>query len=353
MASAPRRARRAGRSRPSPIRRCLIVAPAFAEWDLGCYLQKLLVRRGIECRAFAYAGFAGSAELNARLLRTAVAYGPDVVFGLNMGPVATGTVKALRERGALVVLWYVDCFDGQVPPTIGALFGVVDVFLTTAAGMLPHYRRLGSTPAYWVYEGVYLPAYPPLELPAAQAKTYGSQVAFIGNLFQPPVPDPELAFRRYHLFAKVCERYHLKIWGRQGVPDAEAKWPFPKCPLIAWPAFHGEVVKICRAADIILGINTINTVERYFSNRTFLTLASGGFHLTHYVPGLETMFENHRHLAWYRSDEECLELIDHYLPREQERRAIAREGRTWTRRRYGMGRQVGKILEIIESHLGR
>ena len=56
-------------------------------------------------------------------------------------------------------------------------------------------------------------------------------------------------------------------------------------------------------------VSTRASVERYFSNRTFLTLAAGGFHLTHYVPGLETMFENHRHLVWYRSDEECLELI--------------------------------------------
>jgi hypothetical protein len=332
--------------------RFLIVAPAFLEWDLGRYLERLLSERGVECRTFAYRGFPSQALMNERLLQLAAEYGPDVVLGLKIGSVAPETVTELRSRGALVVLWYVDCWDGNVPPAIASLFRVVDVFLTTAAGMLPKYRVLGPTPAYWVHEGVYLPAFPPLELPPAQAKIYASEVAFVGNLFHPPVPDENLALRRYRLLGKVCERHRLKIWGQQGDPRASEKWPFRQCPLIHWPAFHEEVVKICRATDVVLGINTVNFVERYFSNRTFLTLASGGFHLTHYVPGLETMFENHRHLVWYRSDEECLELIDHYLPRQDERWRIAREGQAWTRRRYGMGRQVNKILRIVGKHRG-
>ena len=76
----------------------------------------------------------------------------------------------------------------------------------------------------------------------------------------------------------------------------------------------------------MLGLNTINTVELYFSNRVFLTLACGGFHLTHYVPGLETMFTNHEHLVWFHSDDECIEWIAHYLPRPQERNALPHKG---------------------------
>jgi spore maturation protein CgeB len=99
-----------------------------------------------------------------------------------------------------------------------------------------------------------------------------------------------------------------------------------------------------------LGTNTTNSVERYFSNRTFITLASGGFHLTHYVPGLETMFENRKHLVWYNTEEECFLLIDYYLRRPALRRKIAREGRDWVRRRYGMRRQVSRMLRLIETH---
>src|SRR5262249_18513973 len=84
-------------------------------------------------------------------------------------------------------------------------------------------------------------------------------------------------------------------------------------------------------------------VRRYFSNRTFLTLASGGFHLTGYVPGLETMFDDHRHLVWYRSDDECLDLIAHYLDRPAERAAIAAEGQRHVRERYPLAGQVRRL----------
>jgi spore maturation protein CgeB len=67
----------------------------------------------------------------------------------------------------------------------------------------------------------------------------------------------------------------------------------------------------------------------YFSNRTWFTLGCGGFLVTNYAPRLEEIFENHRHLVWYRSDGECLELIEHYLARPDERRRIAEAGRAY------------------------
>src|SRR5581483_1118785 len=332
--------------------RVLIVAPSFLAWDPGRYLEVLFRARGITCRRFAYRDFASDDEANAQLLRVAAEWSPRVVVGLKLDGIRPETVQLLRARGSLVALWYVDCFEERVPEHIAALFPVVDVFLTTADGMLPRYRALAPTPAHRVSEGVYLPPFRPVPLSPALRRTYASQVAFIGNLLQPPVADERLALRRFRLLEAVCRRFGLKIWGVQGDTRARARWPHPQCPLIEWPAFHEEVVKICQAADVVLGINTVNTVYRYFSNRTFLTLAAGGFHLTHYVPGLETMFENRRHLVWFHDDDECLDLIAYYLPRPDARWRIAEEGRRWTRRRYGMRRQAGRILEILGAHLG-
>jgi spore maturation protein CgeB len=104
---------------------------------------------------------------------------------------------------------------------------------------------------------------------------------------------------------------------------------------------------------VVVGVNHINDVELYFSNRTFLTLASGGFHLTRYVPGLERMFRNREHLVWYHGEEECLRLIEYYLERPRLRRRIAAAGMDWVRRRYGMTRQVNRILRMIDEQHGR
>ena len=116
-----------------------------------------------------------------------------------------------------------------------------------------------------------------------------------------------------------------------------------------WPAYNDECAKVCRGAAVVLGINTVDTVRRYFSNRTFLTLASGGFHVTSYVPGLETMFEHGRHLVWYGSDDECLDLIAYYLAHDDERTRIAEEGRRHVRTRYPLAGQVRRLLAALDE----
>jgi hypothetical protein len=43
------------------------------------------------------------------------------------------------------------------------------------------------------------------------------------------------------------------------------------------------------------------------------------------------------------------DLIEHYLQRPRARRAIARAGQQWTRRRYGMRRSWRRILAAIDA----
>lgn len=331
-------------------KKILIIAPAFKEWDLGSFIKNLLSGKGVRCNVFAYGQFLSQEKANAELLKKVRNYKPDIVLGLKLDRIYVETLRRIRRQGFFCALWYVDCFEESIPEWIKPLFKEVDVFFTTAKGMLPKYEQLGDTPAYWNYEGAFLPAFPDLKLTEPLKNTYASQVAFVGNIFQPPVADKNIAMRRQSLLKKVNDKYQLKIWGVQGDPLARKKWGPSRCPVIEWPAYNEELVKVCRASDIILGINTVNTIELYFSNRTFITLASGGFHLTEYVPGLETLFDNHKHLAWYDSDKECLDLISYYLKRPSLRRKIAKEGRGLVRSKYSMKMQLNKILGIIGKH---
>ena len=104
---------------------------------------------------------------------------------------------------------------------------------------------------------------------------------------------------------------------------------------------------ICASSKIVLGLNEVNSSPLYFSNRTFLTLACGGFHLTHYVPGLETVFENGRHLVWYHDSAECIELIHQYLADPEARNRVAEAGRELAFERHQYYHRVGRILELL------
>lgn len=325
--------------------RFLIVAPSFQPWDLGRYCELLLEQDGLRCDTFA-CGDRPTRDDEAALLEAVRRLRPHIVLALKLQGISPATLAALRRR-AFVALWYVDCFGDFVPQWLAPLLAHVDLFLTTARGMVPRYARRTAAPVRWVYEGVHLPSFPRLNESPARLAAYRSQVAFVGNIRHADRPKPAPRERLLHA---VHRRFDLRVWGPQGLPASPRT---RRLALTEWPAYNRELVRICQSADVVLGINEVNTVERYFSNRTFLTLASGGFHLTRYVPGLEHMFENHRHLVWFGSDSECLELIDHYLRRPRERRIIARQGRAWTRQRYSMRRSLRRIFAAIDTLLPR
>jgi hypothetical protein len=333
-------------------KRFLVVAPTFHEWELGSYVSAMLGGDGYSFDTYAYWTQPSKRAASAALLAAVDRFRPDVAILLRITKILPEALLTLRRRGVKTFFWYVDCDGAETSRWIRPLVRLVDAFAITAKGMVPKYQALGNTPVYWLLEGVYLPAHPCREPGTiAVPRLFRSDVAFVGNLYYPS-RDEDLAFERERLLKRIQSRHSLIVWGPQGDPHARKKWG-ANYPVVEWPAYHEELVKICNGAQIVLGVNRINTVDRYFSNRTFLTLASGGFHLTRYVPGLEKMFTNHKHLVWFKTHEECLDLIAHYLPRTAARRKIARDGQLWTRTHYGMKRQYRRMLGIIEEHCGK
>jgi hypothetical protein len=328
-------------------RRILLVAPAFHPWDLGSYVAKILARKGAHVETFAYGQSADRPSVQTALLAACRRVRPHLLFGLKLDAIDALTLRHIRSMGATVSLWYVDCFSTEPPEWIRPLFQECDVFFTSAKGLLPKYASIAQTPAYWIVEGAYLPAFRTVRLNRADRRLFGSQVAFIGSVYHGS--GLQHVQRRARLFRRLGRDYLLTVWGRQQYP-ATALTADKRCRVVEWPAYNSDVVRICQSSDIVLGINLINSIELYFSNRTFLTLAAGGFHLTHYVPKLETMFENHRHLVWYHSTRECVELAGFYASRPRLRRAIASAGHAWVRSRYSMTTQVNTMLERIQHH---
>ncbi len=329
-------------------KKILIAAPLFLEWDLGSYIRSILASKGIDADTFAYQPFGSNTESERELLKKIRTSRPDIVLGLKLDRISARVLRSIRKMGIFTALWYVDCVDGEVPDWIKPLHREADIFFTTAGGMLDKYRNVSDTPSYWLYEGAHLDAFPLKAAGGKPKRIYRSEVAFVGSIYYYD-DSGEVVTKRASFLKRVSERFGLKIWGPQGVRNARERWG-AGYPAVEWPAYNAELVRVCAGADIVLGTNTTNSVELYFSNRTFITLASGGFHLTRYVPGLETMFENGKHLVWYNTEEECFRLIDYYLGKPALRRKIARAGREWTRRRYGMRRQVGRMLRLIEKH---
>lgn len=87
----------------------------------------------------------------------------------------------------------------------------------------------------------------------------------------------------------------------------------------------------------------------YTSNRTYNILSSGGFCLIRYFPGIEDLFKNHKHLVWFKTVKEAIELIDYYKKHEKERQQIAKNGYELYKEKHTPRHRLENIMDICRG----
>ncbi len=232
------------------------------------------------------------------------------------------------------VMFTPDCWTSPVAAQDLGLAAHVDLLCTVARGQVAEFERAGVKRAAYLAEAHDPELYYPVESAAAELR---SEVAFIGKYGR----DSQLHATRGALIPAVAARFDLKLYGggwRELGLVAERADVYPE-----------QYREICRGAGIVLGCDWRHDIQWYFSNRTWFTLGARGFLLTNYSPGLEEIFENHRHLVWYRSVDECLELIDHYRARPDERARIAAEGHAFARAHRSYDDFARDLVDLFEG----
>ncbi len=241
----------------------------------------------------------------------------------------------------LKVMWYPDYRDPP-DPHILALARASDCFFLTAYGQQEQYRRLGVRRVHFLPQAVDSRMRAPETWPEPRYP-----LGFLGSGY---------AYRhRLHLLAAFARRFPVHLWG--------GGWDRYRCPFPpAWclspgewqqirqafhrihpPVYNEDYGRVVHHTAILLG-TSVPGVRLYFSNRVWFTLGWGGFLLQEYVEGLETLFENHRHLVWFHSPEEGLALAERYLRFPYERHRIAREGFRLVHTRHTYRHRIQTLL---------
>jgi spore maturation protein CgeB len=110
-----------------------------------------------------------------------------------------------------------------------------------------------------------------------------------------------------------------------------------------------EFAEVCSASKITLGHNT-DQVYMYTSwRRPLCSMACGAFHLTRKFPGLDEVFEDRKHLVWFRSIPEAIQLIEYYLSHDDERDRIAEAGREEVLAHHTWDRRIGDMLQYMAA----
>ena len=159
--------------------------------------------------------------------------------------------------------------------------------------------------------------------------------------------DSEFMYaRRRNFIKKVVTSFpgSLKVIGRGWNDLNLIRW---KDDFVSEDVVHNYIQK----SKIVIAYDGPYT-KGFTSGRTFRAIMSGAFLLIRYFPGIENIFINHKHLVWFHSDEEGLELIDYYLKNGNEREKIARSGYSYLIDKKGWRRKNIIVDYLIEKYKG-
>ena len=125
----------------------------------------------------------------------------------------------------------------------------------------------------------------------------------------------------------------------------DGEWPLNLKSNVKAGLFDKEFVKKLNQAKIVLNINIINHIPLYFSDRYFQPMAVKTVGLNMYIPKLEDMFEDGKHMMFYRNEHECLEKIKTLLKDDAKRKSISEEGYKLYKEKYTLTHMLTRMLE--------
>ena len=273
--------------------------------------------------------------------KIAARYEPDLVF-VFCRDLPRKLLEELRLR-VPIVLWVEEPLHDLCPEHV-EYFRLAHLVCMSNPGKFSWLASQGLANYAFVMSG-FSPTfhYPDPGAFAGAAPSYKRDLVFIGG--------PGLKGNRAEFLGQISKHVRTEIFGPVSL---WAEWiaKFPELR-VREPVGAAGYRAVCASSRIVLGMNQVNDDPLYFSNRTFLTLACRGFHLTRYVPGLETVFEDGEHLAWYRDEAECLDKIRHYLSAPGKRERIAAAGMQLVLDRHQYFHRVGQILEMLQCGVPR
>ena len=278
----------------------------------------------------------GAITANEYLYNIKDSFQPDVV--LYSGVEILDYTIFDRYKESKQIIWF---YDAPFHVDVCKMGNLVDHLFITANGLVDDYEYWGVN-CHWLLEGVNSVSHYRKD---DQLDNFMVDVAFVGT------PD----MHRNELLLKIHQNnnINLGIWGGLYGP------PYFGLDNYVWDdvlPYNNSTINgveypiLCANAKIVLGMNIYNDIYQYFSNRNLFTLGCGGFLLTHYVPGLEQLFQNHKHLVWYESYDEAVDLIKYYLnpKREEKIKQIRSNAFYFAHDNFSMTQQLQKMFDICE-----
>jgi hypothetical protein len=262
------------------------------------------------------------------LLAQIEAFKPDLILNQDAFHVDSALMRRIKGIGKPILLGQVG-----IAPSRGEDWAVYDLMLSQLAATVELFRRAG------VRAEVNHLAFEPAALDALPAKpAQDIDISFVGTVS----PDHK---QRIALLEAVAQRHELALFGNPP-RTLPASSPLHRC-------FRGEVwgadmYQALRRSRITLNSH-IDMAGREAGNmRLFEATGVGAFLLTDFKDNLHTLFAPEREVAAWRSVDECLSAIAHYLSDGGTRTAIANAGQARTLAQHTYRHRAAEILALVD-----
>lgn len=272
-----------------------------------------------------------------RLERTCLAWRPDVVLVIKGGPITPDVVQRMRTATrALVVNVFPDNPLWMIP---FSCLEAYDVFFTKERYALRMLQSVGLRNLH------YLPMYcvpaehHPVTPTAAEARRFGAAVSLVGSRYD----------YRERLVRALADR-PLRVWG--------GGWTRTRDPLVRPLVAGGPVSgrdKLCVYAASTVSLNPHHPMNDIngVNTRTFELAAAAACQVADHKDDLTRLFKPGEEILVYRDLCELRRLLDHYVARPEEARAIGENARRRALAEHTLRHRVDEILAVIRERCGR
>jgi hypothetical protein len=226
--------------------------------------------------------------------------------------------KGIRASEEANIAWWMGDYRKPSQLPITYLHEDVKYIFMNVRYLIPSYKKLFNIPVY------YMPLCG-LSIPENKKRNVKWDVLFIGN-----VHGTQGHRERYKILDSL-KKFNFKHISGEGFSE-DQRYLYKNTPINVSMSYRKD------------GLT---------SNRLFNILASEGFALVRYFPGIEEMFVNHSDLVWFDSVEEMEELVKYYLLHPDERKRIAEQGHKTYIHNHTAKHRIQNMVDIMEGKTNR
>ncbi|MED7669631.1 glycosyltransferase [Pseudomonas moraviensis subsp. stanleyae] len=148
---------------------------------------------------------------------------------------------------------------------------------------------------------------------------------------------------RIDVIQRLEERFSVAVYGNE-------EWRAQIAGYAGHADHFTEMPRIFQRSKINLNIIR-SFVESGLPMRVFDVLSCGGFLVTNDKEDLRRLFTDGKDLVTYRDTQDLIEICGYYLEHDQERRAIAQQGRATIAQNHTFVQRMTDMLSTVQSEL--